>query len=191
MHDTYAFLLGPRSGPRAKERLILKMPGRYLRLASADVGKTLIETGEFSFAVHKSGGEPAKPDELGSPDVVVVTAAWEPIDSVKRRVDGSWLNYYSRYEPTAEQSYGLKVFVAPEANDLSKLYVSDDLRTIIECRQTLPDRPMPCHLMSNSGSYLTIEVRFQRSSLSEWHNILTLAANILSDTVKFNGDTNG
>jgi len=189
--ETYTFLLGPSSGPHAAERLLVAMPGKYLRLAPADIGKSLIALFEFSFAVHLEQAKPAEKDELGSPDVVVYTAVWEPADSVKRRVDGSWLNYFSRYRPTSEHFDGLKVFAAPEVNDLSKLYVSDDLRTIIECEQMSGHQHMPCILMTNQKSNLTMKARFQVNLLNRWRDVGALGSRMLSNVKKYSGENHG
>lgn len=183
--DTYTFLLGPSSGPHAAERLLVTMQRKYVRLAPANIGKSLIELFEFSFALHLEGAKPAENNELGSPDVVIFTAVWEPIDGVKRRVDGTWLNHFSRYRSTPEHVNGLKVFAAPEVNDLSRLYVSDDMRTIIECEQIAGHRPMPCVLISNQKSNLTMKARFEANLLNRWPDIAALGSLMLSSARKY------
>lgn len=188
--DTYTFILGPRSGPGSDQRLRVTMPRDYLELTSEDARKQSVELGQFTFALHYKEKRKAARQELGSPDVVVFTIAWEPIDGVKRRVDGSWTNYFSRYRPSSEGVFSLKTLLPPEPNNKSKLYVTEDERTIIECSYPAKSPDGSCHLLSNSGNNLTIEAVFRSSLLDRWQEILRCGRDSISKVEKSEGKHN-
>lgn len=186
---TYLFILGPKPEltKGIDKRIEVRMPSKYIALDGEKTKMKHIESGQFTFAVHFPDGEPVPRDQLARSGVVIVSAIWEQVGAVARRVNGSWLNYYSRYQPTGDTLHGLKVLRPSEVNHHSILLISDDNNTIVECQQIASHKAMPCDLLYNSGENLTIEAVFDPSLLPRWSDIRALGENLISNVKPHQG----
>ena len=187
--EFYTFIVGPKSSwtNGQDQRLRIRMPVRFVELTPEQLRHDHMEVGQFTFAVRFPSGIPVPHDQLSGRDVILLTAAWDPSDGVKRRVDGSWHNYYSRYSVRIDDANDMQQFKSSDSYDDSRLFVSVDKKTIVECKHILGKKLMPCHLMSNGGDHLTIEANFDRSMLGNWRDIVLFARKIISDVVQNRG----
>ncbi|MEN7536462.1 hypothetical protein [Aurantiacibacter flavus] len=179
--EYYTFVVGPQANwtDGDDQRFQVRMPASYVELTPEQMRQDKIEVGQFTFAVRYPSGEPVPHDQLAGRDVVLLTVSWDPGGAVEQRIDGSWQNYYSRYNVAVEDDYNMRQFKAPEVYDDSRLFVDKDQKTMIECKHIMGKKLMPCRLLHNDGGHVTIGASFSRELLSDWHDIVALSRELI------------
>ncbi|MXO65950.1 hypothetical protein [Altericroceibacterium endophyticum] len=188
--DSYTFILGPKPEltDGFDERVDIKMPAKYISPSPTFSIKQAIELGQFTFSVRFPHGDPVPKNQLSTPNVVIVSAIWERSGSVKRRVDGTWNNHYSRYLKSGSNIYGLEERYTPEAGNDSKLFVSPDYNTLIECVHMVVNAPMMCKLIHDRGGNLVNQALFYPDLLPKWREIISMSERLVSDVESHRGN---
>lgn len=174
----YIFLIGPEpySVNGEERRKLVTIPARYIETKRTD---NPIRLGQFTFAIDFPAGNPVSHDKLGYQDVLIVSVISAPVGSVKRRVDGSWLNHFSGYPVKKGNQYNLNIFGRTEWFQRSLLYVSDDMNTIIECEQIVDNKAMNCVMMNGMFENVVVQISFDPSLLPQWQKMLSLAKKLI------------
>lgn len=177
---TYHFLLGPKPSQvnQADRRILVDAPSRFIELQQEPSDKAL-ELPEFTFAYRYPAVEPVRRDQLAEPGVIIATIGWEPPGSVRKRIDGSWMNYYSRYKVRRPDQYGLNVATGDDLLDTSQLFYSIEQEVLIECNSVKGEPLRGCHLMKKLSDYSVLELRFPADLLTDWRDLVSAASRIV------------
>lgn len=177
---TYHFLLGPTSQPKGPDRRVaVDAPSRFVELEQEPTDKP-IELSEFTFAYRYPDLQPVRRDQLAEPGVVVATVGWEPPGSVRKRIDGSWQNHYSRYYVKHKPEYGLETATGDDLINTSMLFYSVNDEVMIECVSSKGEPLRGCHLMTKIRPYAVLELRFPASMLPNWRDIIAKTSSIFA-----------
>jgi hypothetical protein len=177
----YRFVLGTTSAlPEGRTNPVrITVPARFIEM-DRPAGQGEIELAQVTFPFHFPDKTPVAHDALGEDNVVLATFSWEPPGSVRRRIDGSWLNHYSRYSVKGERAYGLATAKAADPIDTSVLFSSIEDQVMIECNSIREEPLQWCHLISNPSSYLAVEARFRAKILPRWREIISHSLSLVS-----------
>ncbi len=168
------FLLGPPNGGDGQyHRVKVIVPGSLLDPAVSAGAESLRAVPQITFPIRYPTLAQVKREQLSENDVVLMTIAWEPPGAVRRRVDGSWLNYYSKYKVRLQDAYGLQAARGADRIDTSVLYTSPDLNTLIERHALLGEPATSCHLIANTIDYVAVELKFDAALLPQWRQVLS------------------
>jgi hypothetical protein len=178
----YEFVLGP-SGEMSVDgpahSIKIAAPARFVDVKRSS-DHDPIQVSQFTMPFHYPEMTPVARDKLGDSNVVLATFAWEPPGGVRRRIDGSWLNHFSRYSVKGDPAFGLKSAKAPDPIDTSVLFSSIEEQVLIECNSINGEPLQYCHLISNPMPYMAFEARFRADYLPQWRAIMKAALSIVS-----------
>ncbi len=113
------------------------------------------------------------------PGVVIASFGWEPPGSVKRRIDGTWSNYYSKYMIKRPGSYGLNAATGSDGIDTSILFYSIEDEVMIECQRIFDEPLRSCKLTAKIRPFLYEELSFSAALLPQWRNVMRSSASLI------------
>ncbi len=183
---------GPRTfrvGPNPQNmggrdhRFLITIPAAYLPAEAGAAGRLPADVSQVRFYADAADFSPTSESPRETPRSVMVSVMWSPDNFVRRRVDGSWLNSFSRYSRPAGSEFGLEVRQELHAPRIpAKLYVAlspaQDL--MIECAYLPAARPNLCQMTVKRPRSPLIEIWLDRSQLPRWREISDRAHRLVS-----------
>jgi len=125
----------------------------------------------INLAVHYPDLTPAEPIYSASNRFIALSIVNSPPGEVRRSLDGSWLNYYSRYKKPAQEAFGLAKRMSgdfPFDSDYVLYRFGADYDVRIECRSN-PNRPIgSCTMLGQWSGEPGIETSFEQADLPSW-----------------------
>jgi hypothetical protein len=178
---TYHFLVGPDSNPLGEvvHRTLADVPSKYIEL-DQEPSEQPTQLASFTFAYHYPDLRPVRRDQLALPGVVIASFGWEPPGSVRKRLDGTWLNYYSRYKVKRPDNYGLNAATGSDGIDTSILFYSIEDEVMIDCQRIFMEPLRSCNLTTKLKPFLYEEVKFSASLLPQWRKLMWISASLVS-----------
>lgn len=163
------------AGP-TEQRYHIRVMGRYLddrllgdKRERDDQNRIFIN--HINLAVHYPSLTPAEPVYGTGDHFIALSIVNTPPGDIRRSLDGSWLNGFSKYKKPGEGAYGLNKRLSgdyPYDGDfvLFRLGPSYDVR--IECHSNA-NRPVgPCTMIGQWRGEPGIETSFEQVDLPDW-----------------------
>ncbi len=167
------FLVGPQpQDMKGQElRFRLRIPRAYLPPKFRPDTQSETSASKVPFIARLTDFSPAGDLSATAPGIVVGNVGWAPEGFVRSRVDGSWLNSFSRYSRAAGTRFGLEMRTLQEHRYVpAELYVSleQGQQVVIECAYLPADRPQYCQAWSQRSGHPLVELWFREDNLPGW-----------------------
>ncbi|MEA1013544.1 hypothetical protein [Sphingosinicella sp. LY1275] len=182
--ETISILIRPGSGRDEPSALKwrLAFPRAYLPRSIRSETESTLDDVRIPFVARESDFAPAGDISAAAPGIISGIVSWAPETYVSERVDGSWLNSYSKYSIPLGSRFGLEMRETKMAHmHPAKLYVllTPEQDTMIECDYMPHVNPRFCQMWTKRPRKPAIRVSFHEDRLAHWLRISTGMNNLL------------